>query len=176
MRREGDARARVPSFLKVFRNSDCNPPRARIPRGEATLKAIFLHPPPFIQARLSKNLWTRQSSANFATIYPVGWPSFDKHSIEEVLPPRELPPATRAHSKDRSWEDLRPAQELQSAIKFEKQNGQVKYYFSFVLTTSKNIFIFFIFWSLLIILINKNNTDFSIKFSIYIYIWERNSV
>lgn len=54
MRRGGDARARVPSFLKVFRNSDCNPPRARIPRGEATLKAIFLHPPPFYTSTTSQ--------------------------------------------------------------------------------------------------------------------------
>ena len=79
----------VPSFLKVFRNSDCNP--SRIPRrGEATLKAIFLPLLLFIQARLPKNLWTCESSANFATILPpslLGWPPFDKHSIEEVLHP-----------------------------------------------------------------------------------------
>lgn len=114
MRRGGDARARVPSFLKVFRNSDCNPPRARIPRGEATLKAIFLHPPPFYTSTTSQKSLNSPKFREFCYDLPRR-PSFDKHSIEEVLPPRELPPATRAHSKDRSWEDLRPAQELQSA-------------------------------------------------------------
>lgn len=118
MRRGGDARARVPSFLKVFRNSDCNPPRASIPRGEATLKAIFLHPPPFLYKHDFPKIFELAKVPRILLRFTpslLGWPSFDKHSIEEVLPPRELPPATRAHSKDRSWEDLRPAQELQSA-------------------------------------------------------------